>query len=72
VALEIHRQLVAPCERKENILKEGISDSQWAKLEKKKNSKQSKEVSRVDKWWEMWDILFPDVPRPETPCKEAI
>ena len=72
MVLEAHRQLATPCERKEAILKEGISDSQWAKLEKKQNSKQSRGVSRVEKWWEMWDILFPGVPRPKTPCKEAI
>jgi hypothetical protein len=50
-------------------LKEGISDAQWANLDKKKNSKKTQASSRIDKYWEIWDTIFPGVPRPETPCK---
>lgn len=66
-ALEAHRQQPIPCERGQSDLKEGISDAKWAQLEKKKTVKQSKESSRIEKYWEIWDILFPGVTRPNNP-----
>jgi hypothetical protein len=69
LALEEHRQLPTPCERKPAILKEGISDAQWANLEKKKSAKKKKATSRIEKYWEIWDTLFPGDARPKTPCK---
>ncbi|KAE8440304.1 hypothetical protein EG329_009537 [Mollisiaceae sp. DMI_Dod_QoI] len=69
-ALEAHRQQPNPCKRAQSDLKEGISDAKWAQLEKKKTAKQSKESSRIEKYWEIWDILFPGVPRPSNPWYE--
>jgi hypothetical protein len=69
LALENHRQLPIPCERRQTTLKEGISDAQWANLDKKKNTKKTQASSRIEKYWEIWDAIFPGVTRPETPCK---
>ena len=67
--LESHRQLPTPCERKDSSLKEGISDAQWAQLDKKTSSKDSVGTSIVEKWNHIWTVLFPDTPVPPTPCK---
>lgn len=67
-----HNRSTTLCELKSASLKEGISDSQWAQLEKKKSTKKDQETSTVEKWYEIWAILFPDVgeeSRPKTPCK---
>jgi hypothetical protein len=69
LALVNHRQLPTPCERRQTTLKEGISDAQWANLDKKKNTKKTQASSRIEKYWEIWDTIFPGVPKPETPCK---
>ncbi len=50
-------------------MREGISDDQWASLEKH-NRKKNQEKHRVEKWFEIWKILFPNAPMPETPCKK--
>lgn len=68
--LESHRQLEAPCKRGDPSLKEGISEAQWASLEKRSNPKKSAAVSRIDKYWAIWDIIFPGVRRPQTPCEQ--
>jgi len=63
-----HRQLDVPCERRDPSLREGISDAQWAALEKQ-NRKRNQETHKVEKWFEIWTILFPRAEQPETPCK---
>jgi hypothetical protein len=68
-ALEAHRQQTKMCERREANLKEGISDAQWAQLDKKRSAKQTKSLSRVEKYWEIWEIIFPNISKPKTPCK---
>ncbi|KUJ09930.1 uncharacterized protein LY89DRAFT_740342 [Mollisia scopiformis] len=65
--LEAHRQQINMCERREATLKEGISDAQWAQLDKKRSVKQVKSLSRVEKYWEIWEIIFPNTPKPKTP-----
>lgn len=67
--LEHHRQSVNVCERKDSSLKEGISEAQCADLDKKKNAKKIPSISKIEKYMEIWDILFPGVERPKTPCK---
>ncbi|KAH7343059.1 hypothetical protein BKA65DRAFT_552670 [Rhexocercosporidium sp. MPI-PUGE-AT-0058] len=67
LALESHRQLPDFCTLREPKLKEGISDAQWAKLDKKKSVRKDQATHRVEKYWEIWDILFPGVPRPSNP-----
>ena len=63
---EHHRQRVQ-CDIGDPSLREGISDVQWAELDKKKARKQDGE--RIGKWFEIWDILFPGTQQPKTPCK---
>lgn len=64
--LENHRQLPNPCERGDASLKEGISDAQWASLDRKKKNQAA---TNIEKWIEIWKILFPGKPAPQTPCK---
>jgi hypothetical protein len=72
--LQDHRKAV-PCIRNSDTLKEGIDDSQWDKiwnlLKVKKRGMTSSEKKDHDyyNWFEIWKILFPDIPQPEDPCK---
>ncbi len=72
--LKDHRQAESPCNIQPDVIKEGIDDSQWAKIEplfnvRRKLSPSQKEQNDYDKWFEIWDILFPNVSRPLNPCK---
>jgi hypothetical protein len=75
--LEIHRQLPTPCLRNPSSLKEGISEAQWASLDEKRHSKKNKgspserPKTNVEKWNDIWVILFPDIPVPNSPCKHG-
>jgi hypothetical protein len=71
-ALQSHLQLPIPCGLQIPSQKEGISDAQWASLDKKKSNKKSQETSRIDKWMEIWVILFAEIPQPDTPCKKSV
>jgi hypothetical protein len=75
-------QLVGGCSQnspsmEESILSsidgEFISSAQWTKLDEKKHSKTGKSVDmekrKVDRWNDIWRILFPNIPSPLTPCK---
>ncbi|OAA58485.1 hypothetical protein SPI_06558 [Niveomyces insectorum RCEF 264] len=61
-----HRRHEVPCEKGDPSLKEGISEAQWAALDKQ-NRKKNQEKHKVDKWFEIWHVLFPDVLQPSTP-----
>lgn len=61
-----HLRLEVPCQRGESVLKEGISEAQWAALDKQ-NRKKNQEKHKVEKWFEIWRVLFPEVPEPDTP-----
>jgi hypothetical protein len=72
--LQDHLRLPVPCELKDPIVKEGISTSQWATLRKqadKKRKGDSRPIGKtmVEKWNEVWVVLFPDVKLPSNPCK---
>lgn len=69
--LEAHRQLETSCQRGDSALKEGISEAQWARLEGKRGTKAPQTVERVGRWFEIWDILFPQCNRPASPCQCA-
>jgi len=56
------------CDRRDPSGKEGIDEVQWAALEKQ-NRKKNQENHKVEKWFEIWDVLFPGANRPKTPCK---
>jgi len=63
-----HRKMDVACELGDPSRKEGIDEAQWAALDKQ-NRKKSQEAHRVEKWFEIWDVLFPGRPRPKSPCK---
>ena len=62
-----HRKSKESCPLRDASLKEGVDEVQWAKLDKQ-NRRKNAEAHRVEKWFEIWDVLFPGVPRPDSPC----
>jgi hypothetical protein len=72
--LQDHLRLAVPCELSDTIVQEGISTTQWATIRKqvdKKGKGNSRPIgkSTVEKWNEIWVVLFPDVLVPSNPCK---
>ncbi|KAK4183719.1 hypothetical protein QBC35DRAFT_442830 [Podospora australis] len=67
--LNDHRKSKEGCPLNDASLKEGVDDVQWAMLDRQSRRK-NQELHRVEKWFEIWDVLFPDVPRPESPWHE--
>jgi hypothetical protein len=71
---EEHQRQEVPCQLKPKVIKEGISEAQWAALGKSSNKK-GKSTScplprnTVEKWNEIWVVLFPAVNCPSNPCK---
>lgn len=61
-----HRKKDVSCELGDPSRKEGIDEAQWAALDKQ-NRKKNQETHRVEKWFEIWDVLFPSKPRPKSP-----
>jgi hypothetical protein len=58
-------------------MKQGIDDDQWQKIEdllrvKRKLRIPDKGKHDIDKWFEMWKILFPSMPLPEHPCESNL
>ena len=54
--------------------KEGIDDEQWANIEdllKVKRGLRAPEKMQhdIDKWFGIWELLFPNVPPPSNPCR---
>ncbi|KAJ4286399.1 hypothetical protein N0V88_008022 [Collariella sp. IMI 366227] len=66
-----HREQEKSCELRDASLKEGVDQAQWAKLDKN-NGRRNQEVHKVDKWFEIWDVLFPEVARPDNPWHEVL
>ncbi|RYP41614.1 hypothetical protein DL768_010461 [Monosporascus sp. mg162] len=61
-----HNQLEDACKRGNPELKQGITAEQWAHLKGGSGKKRPK-VSPVERWWEIWDIIFPGKQRPDHP-----
>jgi hypothetical protein len=59
----------AGCDIGFSSLKEGIDDDQWEKIDNVLCKKGQKHISDFDRWYTIWDILFPDVKAPSNPCK---
>jgi hypothetical protein len=76
--LEKHHRMVGSCIWRLDGLREGIGDSQWEKicnvLRVRRGKEKSKEPSDYKKWFEVLDIIYPNVPKPPnlTPCKSSI
>jgi hypothetical protein len=55
------------------VLKEGIDDGQWVKIEhlvkvKRGLSASDKIKHDIEKWFEIWMLIFPNIPPPSHPC----
>ncbi|KAL3417149.1 hypothetical protein PVAG01_11149 [Phlyctema vagabunda] len=71
--LETHTRSDVRCVKTENCLPDSISDFQWACLnEKKRKRGQSSQTSTVEKWNEIWKILFPNRQCPKTPWYDDV
>lgn len=68
--LVAHRRQSTSCPRKDNSCRDpvaqGIGQDKMSML---KSRKRSSCQTPEDKWGEIWNILFPGVKPPETPCK---
>lgn len=64
--LSEHQKESDACELGDPSQKEGIDAVQWAALERQ-NRKKNQEAHKLEKWFEIWDVLFPGATRPETP-----
>lgn len=76
--LEAHQIAPEQCQlNSERVaLREGISSAQWVRItsviknvNNSQRSRPAKPKTNVDKWMEIWDVLFSKETRPETPCK---
>lgn len=66
--LREHRQQAEPCQKGDPRRQCGISDEQWAALEKLgKNRKQR--LPDTMKWMEIWDIVCRGQPQPTSACE---
>jgi hypothetical protein len=54
--------------------KDGIEDSQWAQIENilKVKRDKGKDKSDVEKWFDLWKVLFPNDPAPAHPCEYIV
>ncbi|KAH8656116.1 hypothetical protein BGZ60DRAFT_417808 [Tricladium varicosporioides] len=64
------------CSKNLPALKEGIDDGQWAKIEsiikaKKGISLAEKRKHDIEKWFDIWRIIFPGVSPPSNPWNDA-
>ena len=74
--LHTHRR-AGSCEQNCDLLKEGIDDSQFEKIENllrarggmRTNSLAKRMQLDYDNWFAIWRILFPYVDEPPDPCK---
>ncbi|CCC14535.1 hypothetical protein SMACR_09435 [Sordaria macrospora] len=64
--LSEHQKESDACTLGDPSQKEGIDAVQWAALERQ-NRKKNQEAHKLEKWFEIWDVLFPGSNRPETP-----
>ena len=56
--------------------KEGIDSSQWVKIDDvfkvkrtRKGNNRTHKPHDIEKWFKVWEILFPDEPKPSNPCE---
>lgn len=74
-ALVAHqRQSLDTCklECRSSNLKEGIDAGEWERIEQILRKKRGgKGKSDYEKWFEIWQVLFPKTARPDTPCKDT-
>jgi hypothetical protein len=68
-----HHKRAEICVQNGVELKEGIDDGQWQRIEallKKSKKEPTREIKdQVEKWFEIWEVVFPNTPRPQDPCE---
>ncbi|KAK7756892.1 hypothetical protein SLS62_000908 [Diatrype stigma] len=64
VELREHRQQAEPCEKGTPRQQYGISDEQWAALDKLGRNRKNITVPASMKWMNMWDVISRGQPRP--------
>jgi len=75
--LKKHQRRDEVCQKSPESEIEGLSDDHWLKLDQTRQGKKGKlssaelPKSEVDKWMDIWKILFPEISPPATPCKKS-
>ncbi|KAI1135938.1 hypothetical protein F5Y05DRAFT_392449 [Hypoxylon sp. FL0543] len=67
--LRRHRQQPEPCTVGNSEVNMGISVEQWTLLDRSGGKKRQK-ISEVQKWFIIWETIFPEKPRPPHPWAE--
>lgn len=57
------------CNKGDPSLKEGINDGEWEEIEQLVKARAHPGRQDYDKWYDIWTILFRDIPPPSNPCK---
>lgn len=67
---EAHIRAEKPCKivKSSDRSSQSISPAQMYRLRRRKGQYNASETK---KWFEIWDLLFPDRPRPSSPCKST-
>ena len=69
LAFKTHQEDLEQCRGTPPDVNEGITEVQWARIKKlPRKSRSSLEKLNVEKWTEIWKILFPKERLP-TPCE---
>ena len=57
-----------------NVHKEDINEFQWSQIEAILKVKRPREKDKcdVDKWKDLWQVLFPNDVAPEHPCEHRL
>ncbi|RDW88312.1 hypothetical protein BP6252_00344 [Coleophoma cylindrospora] len=67
--LKGHREL-AMCPQSSGGSKVGIDEDQWGKIRGILSKKGNRDTHDVEKWFQIWDLLFPNNPRPSHPWND--
>lgn len=68
--LRRHRQQPASCTLAIQETNNGVSMEQWTLLDRSGGKKRQKK-SEVEKWFDIWDTIYPGVAHPAHPCKSS-
>lgn len=58
----------ASTERLQGPRRDGIDLQQWTKIEEINRQRSTKIYKDLDKWMDTWEVIFPGIPRPTSPC----
>jgi hypothetical protein len=70
--LEIHQTQKEPCTRGSgDQALPGIRAELLAVLDRSRNKRKQK-MTDIERWFEIWDVIFPNIERPPNPCKPTL